>query len=88
MSDHRLPPGQEHRDSGMPPPPPPRTGCLSVFLVFLGMVLMLPGLCAIILIVQDWKSALSGSLLLTVLVCIVVSVGGFLLFRAGLRTDR
>jgi hypothetical protein len=33
---------------GPPPPPPPRNGCLTAIMVLVGLVLLLPGLCAVI----------------------------------------
>jgi hypothetical protein len=34
----------------LPPPviPPPRNGCLTAFMVIVGVILLLPGLCALI----------------------------------------
>ena len=34
--------------SGGPPPLPPRNGCLAVFMILVGIVLLLPGLCALL----------------------------------------
>ena len=84
MSDDRLPPGQEHLESGMPPQS--RGGCLSVFLVLLGIVLLLPGVCAIILIAIDWRSALSSGNFGFIFVCLAVAVAGVLLIRAAIRS--
>jgi hypothetical protein len=38
-----------------PPPPPPRNGCLTAFLILVGLILLLPGVCGIILVGTDWR---------------------------------
>ena len=38
------PPPYEYR----PPPPEPRSGCLTAFMILVGIVLLLPGLCALL----------------------------------------
>ena len=46
MSDAENPPPASP-PTGMPPPPP-RNGCLTAFMALVGIVLLLPGLCAVI----------------------------------------
>jgi drug/metabolite transporter (DMT)-like permease len=46
MSDDNVPPAPD----GWPPPPlpPQRHGCLTAFMVVFGLILLLPGLCALL----------------------------------------
>jgi hypothetical protein len=81
-----------------PPPPPPKpvpppsgsggSGCLNAFLVLVGIVLLLPGLCAIILAALDWREALSSSFLPVLVICLVVAFGGIMLIRLAMRGPR
>jgi hypothetical protein len=45
--------------SAPPPSPPPpasqRSGCLTAFLILIGLILLLPGVCGIILVSTDMK---------------------------------
>ncbi|HTC98089.1 MAG TPA: hypothetical protein VK734_10210 [Bradyrhizobium sp.] len=72
-----------------PPPPPPqlppaqRSGCLTALMVIAGLIMLLPGLCAIIFGV----GSLTGSIdpIVTVLVMLGLFVGflGIMLIRAA-----
>ena len=78
---------------GGPEPPPTarayaRNGCLTAFLILAGMVLLLPGLCAVIMVTFDWKSSLSGSTLPVVVIFLAISVGGIIMIREGIRGPR
>ena len=55
MSDTENPPPASP-PTGMPPP---RSGCLTAFMVLVGIVLLLPGLCAVIFGVTHGCNALS-----------------------------
>ncbi|HXW23364.1 MAG TPA: hypothetical protein VEK73_01340 [Xanthobacteraceae bacterium] len=59
-----------------------------MFLVLVGIVMLLPGLCAIILVAIDWKGALSSSFLPILLLCLAVSFGGIVLIRAVVKGPR
>jgi hypothetical protein len=37
-----------------PPPDNPRNGCLTAFLILVGVILLIPGVCGIILVGTDW----------------------------------
>jgi hypothetical protein len=52
------------------------------------MVLLLPGLCAVIMVTFDWKSSLSGSTLPVVVIFLAISVGGIIMIREGIRGPR
>jgi hypothetical protein len=47
-----IAPGDPH---WRPPTENPRNGCLTAFLVGVGLILLLPGVCGIILVGTDWK---------------------------------
>jgi len=38
-----------------PPSANPRNGCLTAFLLLVGVILLLPGACGILLLTFDWK---------------------------------
>lgn len=46
---NEQPPVAEPTPTPAPPTPPARSGCASVIMVLLGVILLLPGLCAILL---------------------------------------
>jgi hypothetical protein len=75
----------EHRPAA---PVSGRIGCLSVLLVLLGGVLLLPGVCAIIMIAYDWRSVLTASSLPVLLIFFAIAVGGIFLIRRGVRGPR
>jgi hypothetical protein len=88
MSDS-IPPPNPHDPASRPTPPTSaRSGCLTAFLILAGIVLLLPGLCAIALVAFDWKSALSGSTLPAVLIFLAISAGGIIMIREGVRGPR
>jgi len=66
------------------PPPPVRSGCASVIMVLLGIILLLPGLCAILLtsvvpghIGREEVQLIAG--------CAVAAVAGIFLIIAALK---
>jgi hypothetical protein len=88
MSTSERPPGHDGQQPAPPPPASARSGCLSALMVLGGAVLLLPGLCAIIVIVGDWKSALSASTLPVMLIFLAVAFGGIMMIRAAMRGPR
>jgi hypothetical protein len=71
------------------PPPAERHGCLTALMVVAGLIMLLPGLCAIIFGV----GSLTGSSIdpiVTVLVALGLSVGflGIMLIRAAVKGPR
>jgi hypothetical protein len=50
------------------PPHGPRNGCLTALLILVGLILLLPGVCGIILVGYDWHEITrdQGALLITV----------------------
>jgi hypothetical protein len=71
------------------PPPAQRSGCLTAFMVIAGLIMLLPGLCAIIFGV----GSLTGSgmePIVTVLVMLGLFVGflGIMLIRAAVKSPR
>jgi len=84
MSDSVPPPGP----GGPTPQDYARSGCLTAFLILAGCVLLLPGVCAVIMIVGDAKSALSGGNLTVMLIFLAIAVGGIFMIREGIRGPR
>jgi hypothetical protein len=87
MSNSEQPPGQDGQ-SPAPAPPSRGGGCLAVILILVGIVMLLPGLCAIILISLDWKSALSSTNLSAMVTFLAISAGGIFLIRLGFKGPR
>jgi hypothetical protein len=47
-----IAPGDPH---WRPPPVNPRNGCLTAFLILIGLIMLVPGVCGIILVGYDWR---------------------------------
>jgi len=67
------------------PTPQPRHGCLTAFMIIIGIILLLPGLCAVIfggmaLTQPHFESGLMSF----VVVGLLVGVGGIMLIRAAI----
>lgn len=97
MSDSNTPtpdpPPLPHPSSG--PQPPPRDGCLTALMVVIGIFLLLPGLCAVVIGVTTLpggpghdKSGLYDLVLICVLIGLALGLGGILLIRAAIRGRR
>jgi hypothetical protein len=83
-----------------PPPPPPsvppgplppaqRSGCLTAFMLLAGLILLLPGLCAILFGVGALTdSSFDPTLALLVLLGLFVGFLGIMLIRAGMKGPR
>jgi len=72
--------------SAPPTQPSPRDGCLQALAFFVGIVLLLPGLCAIILAGFDPHEMLvDPSWLLGILGMLAVGAGGVALIRWAVR---
>jgi hypothetical protein len=93
MSDN----GDSEPASGVPPvlpstetPPPQRDGCLTAVMVMVGIVLLLPGLCALIFGVGSIVDVQHYDNMFTVpiLVGLLVGFGGIMLIRAAVRGPR
>ncbi|MBR0796614.1 hypothetical protein JQ615_14555 [Bradyrhizobium jicamae] len=78
---------------GSPPPvlpprlPPPRSGCATAFMVLIGLILLLPGLCAIVFGVGSLSSSLRMEPVLVFLILLGLMVGfaGIMLIRAAIK---
>jgi hypothetical protein len=76
-------------DNAPLPPLPERDGCLTALMVLVGIVLLLPGLCAVILGVGYFRdSQFDSSLMAIILLCLLVGFGGIMLIRAAIRGPR
>ncbi|MGZ3311069.1 MAG: hypothetical protein ACXU8R_21380 [Xanthobacteraceae bacterium] len=84
MSYADLPPDRPTPPVG--PPPQPRNGCLTAIMVIIGIILLLPGLCAIIFGVGSMTgSHFDSGLMPFILVGLAVGAGGIMLIRAAIR---
>jgi hypothetical protein len=91
MSDASPPPIPEAPPPIPPrePPPAQRDGCLTAIMVLVGVVLLLPGLCAIIFGVGNLTSSSPDSVVtMLVLLGLAIGAGGVLLIRAAIRGPR
>jgi hypothetical protein len=78
MSQRSMPPP--------PPPSPPRNGCLVALMIGAGIVLLLPGLCALLMIGFDPAHTLSSREgVMTCLSFFAVSAGGIALIWIAIR---
>ena len=85
MSDGQGSPAPRQR---APAPVEQRSGCMAAFLILFGVVLLLPGLCAIILASLDLKEALSSSFLPVLVVCLTIAAAGIMLIVVAVRSLR
>jgi len=90
MSDADSPaPTSGHAPTPPPPPPQPRNGCLTAFMVLAGIVLLLPGLCAVVFGVASIYDPRNGAGFMPfVLIGLLVGFGGVMLIRAAIRGPR
>jgi len=74
-------------DKTPPRPPAQRNGCLASIMVLLGIVLLLPGICALVFVVSDPKGMLVDSGMLGVLlVCLAIATGGIALIWSAVKS--
>ncbi len=70
-----------------PPPPSQRNGCLQALAILLGIVLLLPGICAIILVGVEPRSLATDDLQF-VLAALAVGAGGVALIWWAVKRPR
>jgi hypothetical protein len=68
--------------------PPPRSGCLTAFLIALGAVLLLPGICALGFASTDRSMLTDPTGLAILFVCLAIAAGGILLIWLAIRSPR
>ncbi|WP_245321684.1 hypothetical protein [Bradyrhizobium sp. LTSPM299] len=69
--------------------PPQRGGCATAFMVLFGLILLLPGLCAILFGVGSLTdSSMDPTLLFLVLLGLLVGFAGVMLIRAAIKGPR
>jgi hypothetical protein len=72
-----------------PPPPQPRDGCLTAIMVLVGIVLLLPGLCAVIFGVASFSNGHPDpGFTPFVVIGLLVGFGGVMLIRSAIRGRR
>jgi len=70
-------------------PPPPRSGCLTALMVLVGIILLLPGLCALIFGgVALSQSQVDSGYMPFIVIGLLVGFGGVMLIRAAIRGPR
>jgi hypothetical protein len=75
--------------SAAAPPPPPRSGCLTAIMVIIGVILLLPGLCALGFGFAEMTNSRSDpTVMLLVMLGLLVGFGGIMLIRAAIRGPR
>ena len=79
--------------SAAPPPrqlpPPERSGCLTALMVLIGIVLLLPGLCALVFgVLSLSEPGFASDIVPFVVLGLVVGLGGIMLIRAAIRGPR
>ena len=83
-------------ESPPPPLPPPRTpppaqrdGCMTALMVIVGVILLLPGVCAIIFGVGNLTSSSPDSVVtMLVMLGLAIGAGGVLMIWAAVRRTR
>jgi hypothetical protein len=87
MSDTTPPPLLPEQPYGyVPPPPEPRSGCATAFMVVFGVILLLPGLCAVIIAAGSIQSSsFDVSFLPYLLLGLLVAFAGVMLIRAATK---
>jgi hypothetical protein len=89
MSDAESPPPTPDLPSVPPPagmPPPPRSGWLTALMVIVGVVLLLPGLCALVFgAMTIYAPRNTASFVPFILIGLLVGFGGVLMIRAAIR---
>ncbi|WP_050425746.1 hypothetical protein [Bradyrhizobium tropiciagri] len=70
----------------VPLPPPSRSGCATAFMGVFGLVLLLPGLCALLFGIGSLtNSSLEPGLLFLILLGLLVGFAGIMLIRAAIK---
>ncbi|MCA1400664.1 hypothetical protein [Bradyrhizobium sp. BRP56] len=70
----------------VPPPQSPRSGCATAFMVVFGLILLLPGLCALLFgfgVLSESKT--DPSILFLILLGLAVCFAGVMLIRAAIK---
>jgi hypothetical protein len=74
---------------GHDPDPRPASGCATAFVVILGLIMLLPGMCAVIAVYQDPKILLPSSGAASLFwLFLAIGVGGIALISWAARPKR
>jgi hypothetical protein len=75
--------------SASPPPTNQRNGCLTAFLILVGLILLVPGVCGVILVGYDWKELANDQTALLLSVgMIAIGICGVVTIWLALRPRR
>ncbi|WP_375786003.1 hypothetical protein ACE10Z_42530 [Bradyrhizobium sp. Pha-3] len=87
MSDDSRPINPDGSPPSLPPPLPPRRGgCATAFMVLFGVILLLPGLCALLFgfgVLSESRT--DPSILFLILLGLAVCFAGVMLIRAAIK---
>ena len=87
MSDDDRPINPDGSLPSLPPPlPPPRGGCATAFMVLFGLILLLPGPCALLFgfgVLSESRT--DPSILFLILPGLAVCFAGVMLIRAAIK---
>ncbi|CAN5542168.1 hypothetical protein BH11PSE4_BH11PSE4_00040 [soil metagenome] len=71
------------------PPPdgyrPPRSGWLTALMIIVGIILLLPGLCALVVGALSIHDPMASTFLPLIFICLLIGFGGIVLLRAAFR---
>jgi hypothetical protein len=77
------------RNDPVLPPPHERNGCMTAMMIAIGLVLLLPGICALLIVGFDPADAFSNAgTLLACLALLAIGAAGVFLIRAGVKRQR
>ena len=68
--------------SETPSPPPPRSGCVTALMVMFGVILLFPGICALIFVV-DSSFRLDSRFIPILVLALLAAFAGVLLIRSA-----
>ncbi|HEY2134965.1 MAG TPA: hypothetical protein VGH49_03700 [Xanthobacteraceae bacterium] len=74
------------RNDPVMPPPHERNGCMTAMMIAIGLVLLLPGICALLIVGFDPKEAFNDAG--TMVAFLAIGAAGVFLIRAGVKRQR
>lgn len=87
MSDEQQQPSSN--SPGGPQPLPQRSGCATAFMVIIGIILLLPGLCALIFAgASVVERSFPSDILSFIMVGLLAGFAGVMMIRAAIRGPR
>ena len=75
-------------DPSTPPPPTQRNGCLTALMILAGVILLLPGICAFLVLGFDSSMLRDAAALSLGLMFLAIGAGGIVLIWFAIRPPR